>query len=138
MIENNTGLTDEQSRELLGRALAADAGVPYIPRQEKMSERDLSRAVRKMVDERQLWGNVSNDYYRRSGRGWFDWVIIGPGGILFRELKSAEGFLSPDQRFVQEKFAQFGYDCAVWRPEHLADGTMARELDAIAAGHAGT
>lgn len=137
-MDNNSGMTDEQSMELLDRALAAEAGIPYSPRRKKMSERDLSREVRKMVDERQLWGHASNDYYRRSGPGWFDWVIIGPGGILFRELKSTDGTLSKPQRYVQQMFAHFGYDCAVWRPEDLADGTMARELDAVAARSAGT
>jgi hypothetical protein len=132
-MDNNTGLTDQQAIEALDRALCADAGIPYKPRADKaMSERSLSAEVRQMIDARQLWGHVSNDYYRRSGRGWFDWVIIGPGGILFRELKSDSGVVSAQQRFVHQRFAGSGYNCAVWRPEQLADGTIARELDAIA------
>jgi hypothetical protein len=129
--DSPTGITKEE----FDKWLCAQSGVPYEPdkyRNKKMSERDLSRELRSMVNERQLWGHASFDYYRRTGAGWVDWVIIGPSGILFRELKSAEGILSPEQRYVQEMFTRFGLDCAVWRPEDFTDGTMARELDAIA------
>lgn len=67
-----------------------------------------------------------------SEAGWPDWVIIGPGGILFRELKSQRGELTPEQRSVGSKLAKVGMDWAVWRPQHLFDGTIERRLTAIA------
>lgn len=67
-----------------------------------------------------------------SEAGWPDWVIIGPTGILFRELKSQRGELTVEQRRVGSKLAKVGQDWAVWRPQHLLDGTIERRLSAIA------
>jgi hypothetical protein len=124
---------DSEAREKLDRALAADAGQPYMHHTfREMNEKELSRRVGIMVDARsQLWGAHSYDYHHRSGKGWPDWVIIGPGGILFRELKGSNGDLSEMQRWVGRKLKHHGNDWAVWNPGHLADGTIERELDAL-------
>jgi hypothetical protein len=125
---------DAESQEMLDRVLCADAGVPYVPRSERdMSERELSSRVRRMTDERQLWGHCSYDYRHRSGSGWVDWVIISQGGVLFRELKTRGGSLTPQQRFVGQMLRYFGHDWAVWTPDELIDGTIARQLDAVMA-----
>lgn len=63
-----------------------------------------------------------------SAKGWPDWVILGPRGALFRELKSARGILSPDQRRVGALITRAGLDWAVWRPADLTNGTIARQL----------
>ena len=126
---------DNEAQEALDRALAAEAGIPYVHHSiREMRERELSTRVRKMVDERpQLWGHSSYDYNHRTGSGWVDWVIIGPGGVLFRELKSLSGDLSPQQRYVGQMLKYHRYDWAIWNPDSLADGTIARELDALTA-----
>src|ERR1700759_1492577 len=68
-----------------------------------------------------------------SEKGWPDWVIIGRGGILYRELKAEHGTLSPEQRHVGELITRAGGNWAVWRPRDLLDGTIARELASLAA-----
>lgn len=130
---------DDEVRERLDRALCADAGVPYVHHSiREMRERDLSNRIRKMVDARPtLWGIYSYDYHHRSGRGWPDWVIIGPGGILFRELKSLSGNLSEQQRYVGQMLRYHGCNWKIWNPDSLADGTIDRELDAIVAAPTG-
>ena len=64
--------------------------------------------------------------------GWPDLVVIGPRGALFRELKSATGTLSPAQFDVACRLADAGLDYDVWIPADAWDGTIDRELAAIA------
>lgn len=113
--------------------LASEAGVPYIPRAiTEMKEAKLSSEVRKLIDKRpELWGHSSYDFQHRTGAGWVDWVIMGRGGVLFRELKSSNGTLTELQRWVGNTMRRHGHDWAVWRPEQLHDGTIERQLDAL-------
>jgi hypothetical protein len=64
-------------------------------------------------------------------KGWPDDVLIGRRGILWRELKTECGELSPEQRTVGRALVQAGADWKVWRPADLDDGTITRELEAI-------
>ena len=59
------------------RALAADAGAPYVPGLAGMKERDLSARVRELVEARGLRGFCSYDFRHRVGQGWCDWVCWG-------------------------------------------------------------
>ena len=49
-------------------------------------------------------------------RGWPDLVIAGPGGLVFRELKSARGRLDPGQWRVYHQLTEAGADYQIWRP----------------------
>ncbi len=64
--------------------------------------------------------------------GWPDWVILGPNGSLFRELKSERGRLTPGQYDVGGWLHRAGLNWAVWRPRDLLSGTIERQLEAIA------
>lgn len=119
--------TDEAFR----KALCADAGISYVPGIATMTERELSSRVRQMVSERQLWSFCMYDFRRRLGPGWPDWVILGAGGVLFRELKGRNGVVSREQRIVGQLLKCHGHDWAIWTPAQLGDGTIARELDAL-------
>lgn len=92
----------------------------------------LEANVRKLMADLGLFG-----YHPRvskgSQAGWPDWVIIGRAGILFRELKSESGTVTPEQRHVGELIVRAGGNWAVWRPRQLLDGTIARELAGVAA-----
>lgn len=68
---------------------------------------------------------------RRSGPGFPDLVIAGPGGHLFRELKTRTGKLSPAQQQWIERLGSAGADVAVWRPADLTSGRIQAELEAI-------
>jgi hypothetical protein len=64
--------------------------------------------------------------------GWPDDIIIGPRGILCRELKATYGVVSKDQDAIGLACIYAGWDWAVWRPRDLATGRIWRELGKIA------
>jgi hypothetical protein len=64
-------------------------------------------------------------------RGFPDWVIVGPRGVLWRELKSEFGTLRPEQRLWGRVLRAAGADWAIWRPSDWLDGTVERELRGI-------
>ena len=58
----------------------------------------------------------------RNNPGWLDLTIGGPGGVLFRELKTDTGRLTTDQKDWLHLLQAAGYDAGVWRPrdwEHV-------------------
>lgn len=87
----------------------------------------LERHVQELMDELGLWGHHQRNSIG-SKRGWPDWVILGPRGGIFRELKAERGTLTVDQRKVGSKLICAGFDWAVWRPSDLLDGTIKRQL----------
>lgn len=62
------------------------------------------------------------------GKGYPDLTIVGPGGQMWRELKSPEGRLSPEQLEWLSRLEQSGADVGVWRPADLTDGRIDAEL----------
>jgi len=64
------------------------------------------------------------------GKGFPDLVLVASGGVLFRELKSAKGSLSAEQRAWLDALAGAGADAAVWRPADLRSGRVLAELRA--------
>lgn len=80
------------------------------------------------------YGQVSyhdEDARRQTLNGWPDLVIFGGTRILYRELKSEEGELSPDQRRIGSQLTKSGGDWAVWRPADLYSGAIERKLAEI-------
>ena len=67
---------------------------------------------------------------RRSEPGFPDVVVVGPHGLLWRELKSSTGRLTPDQRVWLDKLRQAGSDVDVWRPSDWP-GRVLTELAGI-------
>lgn len=65
------------------------------------------------------------------GIGFPDLVIVGPGGVLFRELKTERGTLGPEQRVWRDCLLAAGADWAVWRPVELTSGLIHNELKSI-------
>lgn len=58
---------------------------------------------------------------RRSRAGFPDLVIVGPGGLLFAELKADRGRLRPDQARWIATLAAAGAEVHVWRPNNWPD-----------------
>ena len=98
-----------------------------------MTEAELQEAVRRMCADLGLYHYHPHDS-RRSQAGWPDSVIIGPAGIIFRELKTQAGKLSSEQRHVGYLLTGAGLSWEVWRPADLLDGTIGAQLAALA-GH---
>ena len=67
---------------------------------------------------------------RRSRAGFPDLVRVHPTAqrVLWVELKSAKGRVRPEQQTWLDTLNKAGQDARVWRPEHLADGTITKEL----------
>lgn len=64
-----------------------------------------------------------------------DDILIGPGGILWRELKREKGKPTPAQVKTGEALTAAGQDWALWRPSDLLSGRIALELAGIAGVH---
>lgn len=78
------------------------------------------------------------NYHRKDrlspARGWPDLEIVGPRGVLYRELKSMTGRLSVAQRQVGSVLAKAGQNWQVWRPIEWWDGTIDLQLIRISKG----
>ncbi len=95
-----------------------------------MSEEKLEEAVRGICNDLGVI-RVHHRDSRRTTSGWPDDVLIGPGGLLFRELKRTGGKTTPAQDALHAALAEAGADVAVWRPVDLVTGRIAREVTAI-------
>lgn len=103
-----------------GRVAALDA----------MSERSFQAGVVKLA----RFHGFSLVYHthdsRRSAPGFPDLVLVNPrtGRVLYRELKTSKGRVSPAQREWLDGLTAAGQDAGVWRPAGLDDGTILAEL----------
>jgi len=68
------------------------------------------------------------------GKGFPDLVLVGRGGVLFRELKSARGVVAAEQEAWLTALAEAGQSADVWRPVDWRSGRIERELKAVARG----
>lgn len=68
---------------------------------------------------------------RGTTKGLPDDLLIGPGGLLFRELKRQDGKVSPEQAAMHAALAEAGADVATWRPSDLISGDIAWQITAI-------
>lgn len=70
-------------------------------------------------------------------KGWPDLALCHPrwGRFMVRELKAQKGRLSPEQVAWLEALNAAGIDATVWRPEHLADGTILTALSTMHSTH---
>ena len=90
------------------------------------------RPTCKLLADLGLWGYHPYSS-RRSTPGWPDWTIIGPRKVIFRELKSEYGRVTPEQQRVGDMLTRTGQSWRVWRPSDQLSGQIARELTEIAA-----
>lgn len=65
------------------------------------------------------------------GKGWPDLVLVGPRGVLFRELKSRAGRPSVEQEAWLVALDRAGLSADVWRPTDLRSGRILAELRAV-------
>lgn len=67
---------------------------------------------------------------RRSQKGFPDLVIVGATDVLFRELKTMTGTVTPEQKYWLTMLRLAGADARVWRPDEWPD-VITRELRAL-------
>lgn len=99
----------------------------------RMTEAQLQQAITDLARWLRLYVYHTRDS-RGSARGFPDLVIVGPHGILWRELKSDSGNLAVDQRAWGRALVRAGAGWSVWRPADWHSGRVRRELEALAAG----
>lgn len=65
------------------------------------------------------------------GKGYPDLTAVGPGGVIWRELKTDTGRLSDEQKLWIQRLVEAGADVAVWRPRDWASGEIAATLQRL-------
>lgn len=65
---------------------------------------------------------------RRSQPGYPDLTLVGRGDIIWRELKTDKGVLSPEQVVFIEAIQDAGGNADVWRPRDWYSGRIEQEL----------
>jgi len=113
-----------------GRSSAAGSADGRDALAAAMSEAELEEHVRAICND---LGVIRIHVYSSRGTtpGVPDDLLVGSDGILWRELKTAKGKLSPAQQAMGEALTAAGQDWSVWRPGDYLSGRMARELTAI-------
>lgn len=66
------------------------------------------------------------------GVGYPDLTILGPQGVIWRELKTETGLIRPAQRIWLIWLQQGGQDAAIWRPADLVSGLIGDTLQRLA------
>lgn len=94
-----------------------------------MSEAELQRLVEQACARLGLLCYHTYDS-RRSEPGYPDCTIVG-SRIIFRELKSRDGKLSPEQQRWGSRIERAGGDWAVWRPADWSSIVIVNQLIAI-------
>lgn len=64
--------------------------------------------------------------------GFVDLVIVGPSGVMWRELKADGKYPDADQRKWSLALQDAGCDWGIWRPADLRNKTIERALKALA------
>jgi hypothetical protein len=102
----------------------------------KMTEAKLEEHVRELCKG---LGILRIHVYNSRGTtpGVPDDILIGPYGVLWRELKTMRGKVTPAQQAMGEALLAAGQDWAVWRPDCLLGGAIAAELTVLAGLKAG-
>jgi hypothetical protein len=102
------------------------------PRAALMSEAELMESIRVIVRDLGLLAYHAHDARKSWGPGFPDLVVTGRAGVLFRECKTESGSLSAEQRSWGQALQATGARWGIWRPRHLLDGSIARELADLA------
>jgi hypothetical protein len=112
-----------------GEAREGPAGTSPVA--DAMSENELDEHVRRIIAD--LPGVLRYHTFdsRKSPSGFPDLVITGPGGVLFRELKTQRGRVTVAQETWLRTLVLAGADACCWRPDDLLTGRIARRLAAI-------
>lgn len=109
-----------------------------------MTENQLYQGIVALLEERPvlLWHHCRDSRACDGPRGFPDLVVIGPKGIIFAEIKSADGDTSAEQdlfgytieaidRLCGRECERFSTMWQVWQPGHLDGGAIADQLNLI-------
>lgn len=95
------------------------------------TETGLQLEVQDLCDELGLLWHHCRDSRKCAGKGGFpDLIIVGIGGVIFAELKGADG----DTSAYQDRWLWYlarTQNVAVWRPEDLGSGVIRTALERL-------
>lgn len=97
-----------------------------------LSEREFQKRVTDLCDWLGLRWYHSHDS-RRDPAGFPDLVIVGPGGVVFAELKSQKGRVRPEQFAWKDDLDRAGANAYIWRPDDWSQ--IQRTLKSLALRH---
>lgn len=81
-----------------------------------MTENELMENIRQLVNLSHLVAYHTRDSRGSWSPGFPDLIIAGPGGVIFREVKSHQGRLAKSQWDWGNRLLEAGADWGVWRP----------------------
>ena len=84
-----------------------------------LTEAQFQRQVTDLAAWHRLRVFHSGDSRRDTGTGFPDLVIVGPGGVVFAELKTATGRPTRAQLDWLDALRATGIDAYLWRPTDL-------------------
>lgn len=93
-------------------------------------ETQFQKSVTDLADRLGIWWYHAYQPLRDKA-GFPDLVLVGPKGVLFRELKDATRKPSDKQIDVGKRLTVAGADFAIWRPADMQSGRILRELQEI-------
>ena len=97
-----------------------------------MAESAQLRHVAELAEQHGVLFHHCRDSRSCSGNaGLPDVILVGPGGVLFRELKGS-GYRSPRQTDWHWMLRAAGADTGLWYPTHERDGVVAQQIAAVA------
>ena len=128
-VAPDTGAQGGKTSAREGRRRAAGASLADL-HAAAMTEAELEEQVR---DACKKLGVIRIHIYHARGTtpGVPDDILIGPRGVLWRELKTMTGKVSPAQRAMGEALLAAGQDFDTWRPVDWFSGRIKSELTAI-------
>ena len=98
----------------------------------KTTESAQLRYVAQLAEQYGLLMHHCRDSRHCSGDAGFpDLVLLGPGGILFPELKSS-GYRTPGQTTWRWALQAAGLSSPLWYPGDERDGLVAQQIAALA------
>ena len=104
----------------------------HVPQPSNMTEAELYAEIEKYCDALDLAYMRNPDSRRVVGnRGFPDYVITGPRGAIFREVKDERNPLSVDQREWGRRFMLASMSWGTWRPRDLYSGRILYELQEL-------
>ena len=100
-----------------------------------MTENELLGKITAEAGRMKLYWHHDPDSRRPNGTpGFPDLVLAGPGGVIFRELKTAGGQLSRDQQLWRYMLQAAGAGYGIWRPADLDNGLIPFDLNSLTLG----
>lgn len=95
------------------------SGPRSIPSLPPLSEADWTRQVTDLARLRGWWAYHTHES-RRSEKGWPDWTFVRPPRIVFVELKTETGRVTPEQGDVLHMLQHCpGVEAHLFRPSHF-------------------